>query len=82
MTTVHRDCSPGPRRRTPFSTIPQVVARSRSTCLARARRVVMTLLFLPFTITHGPTPFNEERTLLGLDMHFWGLLLGVARMFF
>jgi hypothetical protein len=40
--------------------------------------LLMALLFLPFTITHGPTSFNEERTLLGLDMHFWGLLLGVA----
>ena len=38
----------------------------------------MTVLFVPFTITHGPTSFNEERTLLELDMHFWGLLLGVA----
>ena len=38
----------------------------------------MTLLFVPFTITHGPTSFNEERTLLRLDMHWWGLLLGVT----
>ena len=38
----------------------------------------MTLLFVPFTITHGPTSFNEERTLFRLDMHSWGLLLGVA----
>lgn len=38
----------------------------------------MTLLFVPFTITHGPTSFNEERILLGLDMLWWGLLLGVA----
>lgn len=40
--------------------------------------LLMTLLFVPFTITHGPTSFNEERTLFGLDMHRWGLLLGVA----
>ena len=40
--------------------------------------LLMTLLFVPFTITHGPTSFNEERTLLRLDMHWWGLLLGVA----
>ena len=38
----------------------------------------MTLLFVPFTITHGPTSFNEEQTLFRLDMHSWGLLLGVA----
>lgn len=40
--------------------------------------LLMTLLFVPFTITHGPTSFNAERTLLRLDMHWWGLLLGVA----
>ena len=40
--------------------------------------LLITLLFVPFTITHGPTSFNEERTLLRLDMHWWGLLLGVA----
>jgi len=40
--------------------------------------MLMTLLFVPFTITHGPTSFYAERTLLGLDMHWWGLLLGVA----
>ena len=40
--------------------------------------LLMAILFLPFTITHGPTSFNEERTLLGLDMHLWGVILGVA----
>ena len=40
--------------------------------------LLMALFFVPFTITHGPTSFNEERTLLGLDMHSWGLFLGVA----
>jgi len=53
--------------------------RSRgAACALVVGGLLMTLLFVPFTITHGPTSFNEERTLLGLDMHFWGLLLGVA----
>jgi hypothetical protein len=38
----------------------------------------MTALFVPFTLTHGPTSYNEERELLGHDMLFWGLLLGVV----
>jgi hypothetical protein len=40
--------------------------------------LLMTALFVPFTLTHGPTSFNEERRLLGHDMLFWGLLLGVV----
>jgi hypothetical protein len=40
--------------------------------------LVMTALFVPFTLAHGPTSFNEEQELLGHDMHFWGLLLGVV----
>lgn len=38
--------------------------------------VLMAALFIPFTLAHGPTSFNEERVVLGLDMHGWGLLLG------
>lgn len=34
-------------------------------------------LWLVFTTVHGPTSFNENRITLGLDMHAWGLLLGV-----
>jgi hypothetical protein len=37
----------------------------------------MAALFVPFTIAHGPTSYNEEREILGWDMHAWGLLLGV-----
>lgn len=40
--------------------------------------LAMTGLFVPFTLAHGPTSFNEERQFLGRDMHFWGLLLGVV----
>lgn len=35
-------------------------------------------LWIPFTLAHGPTSYNEERVLLGMDMHGWGLLLGVV----
>lgn len=33
-------------------------------------------LYVPFTITHGPTSNNIEGTLWGMDMHTWGFLLG------
>lgn len=34
-------------------------------------------LWLVFTTVHGPTSFNEDRITLGLDLHAWGLMLGV-----
>ncbi len=34
-------------------------------------------LWLVFTVVHGPTSFNENNPVLGGDMHFWGMLLGV-----
>jgi hypothetical protein len=37
----------------------------------------MSALFVPFTLAHGPTSYNEEREILGRDMLAWGLLLGV-----
>jgi pimeloyl-ACP methyl ester carboxylesterase len=37
----------------------------------------MAAFFVPFTRAHGPTSYNEEREILGWDMHAWGLLLGV-----
>jgi hypothetical protein len=39
--------------------------------------VAMTALFVPFTLAHGPTSYNEGREILGRDMLAWGLLLGV-----
>ena len=39
--------------------------------------VSMAALFVPFTMAHGPTSYNEEREILGWDMHTWGFLLGV-----
>jgi hypothetical protein len=39
--------------------------------------LLMTALYIPFTIAHGPTWFNEGRQFLGRDMYFWGMLLGV-----
>ena len=38
---------------------------------------MMAALFIPFTLAHGPTSLNEEHVILGLDMHGWGMLLGV-----
>ena len=35
-------------------------------------------IWVVFTLAHGATSFNEERVVLGHDMHFWGLLLGVV----
>ena len=40
--------------------------------------VLMTLLFIPFTLAHGPTSFNEEKVVLGLDMLGWGFAMGVV----
>jgi hypothetical protein len=37
----------------------------------------MAALFVPFTMAHGPTSYNEQREILGWDMHTWGFLLGV-----
>lgn len=34
------------------------------------------VLFVPFTMAHGPTSVNLEREVLGWDMHQWGFLLG------
>jgi hypothetical protein len=35
-------------------------------------------LWLVFTVSHGPTSYNEDRAILGLGMHGWGMLLGVV----
>lgn len=40
--------------------------------------VAMVSLWVPFTLTHGPTSYNEERVLGGMTMIGWGLLLGVV----
>lgn len=53
-------------------------ARWRAAAIAVvAGGLVMAALFIPFTLTHGPTSFNEESEILGWDMHVWGLLLGL-----
>lgn len=38
--------------------------------------VAAAVLFVPFTLTHGPTSYNLEWEFLGWDMHRWGLLMG------
>src|SRR5687768_9123118 len=45
--------------------------------LLAAGGIVAVPLWLVFTSVHGPTSFNENNVTLGLDMHAWGLLLGV-----
>ena len=35
-------------------------------------------LWLVFTASHGPTSYNEDRAILGIGMHGWGMLLGVV----
>ncbi len=39
--------------------------------------VLMAVLYVPFTITHGPTSIDRGREILSADMHVWGCLLGV-----
>ena len=54
-------------------------ARSRVAAPALALGGLATIaLWIPFTLTHGPTSYDEERVLGGMDMHGWGLLLGVV----
>jgi len=38
--------------------------------------LLMAVLWLIFTTAHGPTSFNEDRTVLGGSMLVWGMLLG------
>lgn len=38
----------------------------------------MIALWIPFTLTHGPTSYDEGRVLGGMTMHGWGFLLGVV----
>lgn len=40
--------------------------------------LMMTVLYVPFTISHGPTSFNRGDEVLSADVHLWGFLLGVA----
>lgn len=39
--------------------------------------LLMSVLYVPFTITHGPTSVDRGGDLLSADMHVWGFLLGV-----
>lgn len=38
--------------------------------------IAAAVLFVPFTVAHGPTSVNLERQVVGWDMHQWGLVLG------
>lgn len=38
--------------------------------------ITAAVVYVPFTMAHGPTSVNLERQVLGWDMHSWGLLLG------
>ncbi len=40
--------------------------------------LAMIALWIPFTLAHGPTSYNEERVVGGMTMIGWGLLLGVV----
>ena len=40
--------------------------------------LAMVALWIPFTLAHGPTSYNEARVVAGMDMIGWGLLLGVV----
>ena len=40
--------------------------------------LLMTALYVPFTITHGPTSINRGDEVLSADMQVWGFLLGVV----
>lgn len=39
--------------------------------------LLMLVLYVPFTIAHGPTSVDRGSEVLGTDMHVWGFLLGV-----
>jgi hypothetical protein len=39
---------------------------------------LMIVLWIVFTASHGPTSVNEGHLIVGRDMHFWGLLLGIV----
>jgi hypothetical protein len=40
--------------------------------------LAMVVLWVPFTLAHGPTSYNDERVVAGMTMIGWGLLLGVV----
>jgi hypothetical protein len=40
--------------------------------------VVASVVFVPFTLAHGPTSYNLEVEVLGWDMHRWGFLMGTV----
>jgi hypothetical protein len=56
-------------------------AADRSTWAAAALAIggmAMVMLWIPFTLAHGPTSYNEQRVVAGMDMHGWGFALGVV----
>lgn len=55
------------------------MSRDRAAIAAMvAGGLLMAVLFVPFTLTHGPTSYNIGEEILGADMHGWGFLLGVV----
>ncbi|PKH37535.1 hypothetical protein SAMN05192575_101525 [Nocardioides alpinus] len=40
--------------------------------------LAMIALWIPFTLAHGPTSYDEERVVGGMTMIGWGFLLGVV----
>ncbi len=40
--------------------------------------VLSAVLFVPFTLAHGPTSYNVENEVLGADMHGWGFAMGTV----
>ncbi len=40
--------------------------------------LLMSVLYVPFTVAHGPTSVNRGDEVLGADMQVWGCLLGVV----
>ena len=54
------------------------MARSRwASVIVVLGGLLMAVLYVPFTLAHGPTSVNRGDEILAADMHVWGFLLGV-----
>ena len=57
----------------------QRLARFRRAAVSKILAgLLMAVLYVPFTIAHGPTSINRGDEVLGADMRVWGFLLGVV----